>query len=363
MLENITKTTLLVDKDIAIRNIIKMKDKAENAGAVFRPHFKTHQSGLIGEWYRNLGIEKITVSSVAMAQYFALHGWRDITLAFPVNLREISSINEIIKSTKINLLIESIEVADKLEASLSQSVDVFIKIDCGAHRAGISIDNPNEILSLANHISKKKHLHLSGFLTHAGQTYLTTSPVEIADIASTTAHKLQKLKVVLNDPELVLSWGDTPSCSMIEGLKDFDEWRPGNFVFYDVMQFHIGSCGLDDVAVAMACPVVAMHQKRNQLVIYGGAIHFSKEHIVADNGFRLFGYVVPLTDNGWGQPISGAWLSSISQEHGVVQLPPHTTELFHPGDLIGILPVHSCLTISAMQEMISLSGEFIPCMK
>lgn len=363
MLENITKTTLLVDNDIAIRNIIKMKDKAENAGAVFRPHFKTHQSGLIGEWYRNLGIEKITVSSVTMAQYFALHGWRDITLAFPVNLREISSINELLKSTKINLLIESIEVADKLEASLSQSVDVFIKIDCGARRTGISIDNPNKILSLANHIRKKTHLHLSGFLTHAGQTYHATSPVEIADITSTTAHKLQKLKVVLNDPELIISWGDTPSCSMIEGLKGFDEWRPGNFVFYDVMQFHIGSCGLADIAVAMACPVVAVHQKRNQLVIYGGAIHFSKEHIVADNEFKLFGYVVPLTDNGWGQPISGAWLSSISQEHGVVQLPPHATGLFHPGGLIGILPVHSCLTISAMREMRSLSGEFIPCMK
>ena len=92
---NITKTTLLLDKSKAFANIEFMAKKAQRCGVRLRPHFKTHQSAQIGEWFRQHEIDAITVSSVEMAQYFARHGWRDITIAIPVNLREIDAINQL----------------------------------------------------------------------------------------------------------------------------------------------------------------------------------------------------------------------------------------------------------------------------
>jgi D-serine deaminase-like pyridoxal phosphate-dependent protein len=82
----IQKPTLLLSRQRAMANIEKMAQKALHSGVRFRPHFKTHQSAQVGEWFREFGVEAITVSSVEMALYFAQHGWRDITIAFPVNL-------------------------------------------------------------------------------------------------------------------------------------------------------------------------------------------------------------------------------------------------------------------------------------
>jgi D-serine deaminase-like pyridoxal phosphate-dependent protein len=73
---NIKKPTLLLDSDICKRNISGMSAKALEQNVFFRPHFKTHQSAAIGEWFMDAGVTAITVSSVSMARYFAEHGWK-----------------------------------------------------------------------------------------------------------------------------------------------------------------------------------------------------------------------------------------------------------------------------------------------
>src|SRR6476620_10300974 len=93
LLKQITRPTLLLDEARCRRNIERMASKARRSNVRFRPHFKTHQSAQIGEWFREAGVNAITVSSVKMAEYFASHGWDDITIAFPANWREIEAIN------------------------------------------------------------------------------------------------------------------------------------------------------------------------------------------------------------------------------------------------------------------------------
>ena len=91
-LDAITTPTLLVDSDRARTNIAHMAGRARRQGIRFRPHFKTHQSAAMGAWFREAGVKAITVSSVRMAHYFAAAGWDDITIAFPVNLRELPAL-------------------------------------------------------------------------------------------------------------------------------------------------------------------------------------------------------------------------------------------------------------------------------
>jgi hypothetical protein len=43
----------------------------------------------VGNLVRECGVNKIAVSSVSMAYYFAKDGWKNITLAIPFNIREI----------------------------------------------------------------------------------------------------------------------------------------------------------------------------------------------------------------------------------------------------------------------------------
>jgi len=351
---------MIIDALRARANIHRMNAKAEANKAVLRPHFKTHQSGVVGQWFRQAGVDRITVSSVSMAQYFADHGWDDILIAFPVNLPEIKNINTLAGRIKLYLQLEDVSVATRLNAMLEHEVGVYIKIDSGAGRTGIALENEQAILEMVTALKAFKKLKLTGLLTHAGHFYHQTGgKLAIQEMAHQISLKMNALKSKIKQEDLILSWGDTPSCSMLDELKGFDEWRPGNFVYYDVMQYHIGSCSLEDVAVAMACPVVAVHPEREEIVIYGGSVHFSGEYIAADNNFRMYGYVVNFTKNGWTQPIAGALLARLSQEHGIVKLPKEFCRKYKPGDLIGILPVHSCITVSAIRRQLDLEGNLI----
>ena len=58
----------------------------------------------------------------------------------------------------------------------------------------------------------------------------------------------------------------------------------------------IGVCNYYDIALAMVCPIVAIHNDRNQMVIYGGGIHFSKDRL-DENGRLVFGEVAKNNGN------------------------------------------------------------------
>jgi len=85
---------LTVDLNKVRANISRVVGRLQKRGLFVRPHFKTHQCAVIGEIFRDAGITAATVSSLDMATYFANHGWRDLTLAVPVNLAQLHAISQ-----------------------------------------------------------------------------------------------------------------------------------------------------------------------------------------------------------------------------------------------------------------------------
>ncbi|MBC8384570.1 MAG: alanine racemase [Candidatus Cloacimonetes bacterium] len=358
---NITKPTLILDKQKCLDNIKFMTEQAKDHNLVFRPHFKTHQSAEIGCWFREFGTNSITVSSVEMAEYFAENGWQDITIAFPFNLLEIARIDKLAAKIKLNLLVVSENSFDFLIKRIKHKIGFFIEIDTGYHRTGISANDLLQIEKILEKTKQAKLVDFKGFLTHAGNTYQAKSKKEIAHIHFDSINKLKKLKAYFRKDfsELMVSIGDTPSCSLMDDFPDVDEIRPGNFVFYDLMQNKPGICSSEQIAVAVACPIVAKYPERNEMVIYGGAIHLSKEYLPINDGSKLFGKIVEFSDEKWSDPVAGAYLSSLSQEHGTIKINPAEMEKFKIGDIVGILPVHSCLTANLYKSYLTLSGNKI----
>jgi len=355
--QKISKPTLLLDTTKARSNITQMAEKARKHDLGFRPHFKTHQSAAIGEWFRDKGVNAITVSSVSMAEYFANYGWDDITIAFPVNLLEMDEINHLAKKTKLNLLLNSQEAVLHLQSGLSYEVGIFIEIDSGSKRSGIEANNLQEIQDIVEALAKSSKTRFIGFLTHAGHTYRAKSKKEVLQIHQDSLSQMCMLKKYFAGFNPIISIGDTPSCSLAEEFEGTEEIRPGNFVFYDLMQSGIGSCNLDDIAVAVACPVVASYPHRSEMVIYGGAIHLSKDFIKMPDGLLSFGRIAKLDQTGWEILPEGNEVISVSQEHGVVKLQAGFFNLFSVGDLVTVIPVHSCLTAHQLKAYLSLDGE------
>ena len=132
--------------------------------------------------------------------------------------------------------------------------------------------------------------------------------------------------------------------------------HPGNFVFFDLTQVYIGACKKADIAVVLAVPVVAKYAGRRQLLVHGGGVHLSKEVLETEEG-RVYGKIVPIKNNSWGESFSGCAVVSVSQEHGIVQVTPEVFAAISTGDIIGILPVHSCMTVDVMGEMYTTKGK------
>lgn len=331
-------------------NISRMSSKAKKAGTEFRPHFKTHQSKEIGRIFREFGVSGITVSSLKMASYFISDGWDDVTIAFPANVLAAEEYNNLAKQANLKTLITSPEVIQNLDAKLTEKLGLYIEIDPDYGRSGVSVSDHSAIEKLVAAVEKSKHCYLSGFYCHAGHTYPGRSEQKVAETAKSV---LQKLEILHQQfPNLPICYGDTPSCSVLEDFGPATQLSPGNFVFYDWMQVQIGACSPDEIAVDVACPVIATFPERQQVLIHGGAVHFSKEAI--ENNEQL----------SFGKPILNSdspqnYLKSVSQEHGILQCSKDVFAKIKVGDIIKIFPIHSCLTANFMRAYHTETGAVI----
>ena len=352
----------VIDSARIHRNISDMSSRANRAHVRFRPHFKTHQSAAIGEWFREAGVSGITVSSVSMARYFAENQWADITLAFPFNIRELAELNQLDGIADIHLLADHPDTVAALAAGVTKGHRVFVKIDTGYHRTGIPWDRKTDILALVRQIESGSRLTFAGILTHAGHSYHRSWPEEVRSVFRETIVRMNSVRDYLWEngiQDCKISVGDTPGCSVAESFEGVDEIRPGNFVFYDLMQLSLGVCEEKGLALALVCPVAGIYPDRNEVVILGGAVHFSKERLEGVNGQVIYGYAISVTSDGFGPLNRNVCLVTLSQEHGVVQAPAEIIRKMRIGDLLAFVPVHSCLTADLFDGYLTTSGDRI----
>ena len=343
---------LNVDLNKVAENIKMMVDKAKAHQVEFRPHFKTHQSTKIGEMFRKHSVTGITVSSVYMADYFSKHGWQDITIAFPASLSSSNLYNEILKRSALTLLAVDADVVRAIDKQLLAPVSVYIEIDPGYGRSGVAYDDHNAIERLIAAMDESEHILFDGFYCHSGHSYKCASKDEVIALTDPILNKLNNLRTKFGGN---VCFGDTPSCSLRNDFRGIDQISPGNFVFYDWMQHTIGACTPEQIAVTLNCEVVAKYPQRNEVLIHGGAVHFSKDFIINSSDERVFGVLT--ADCNHENP---SIITSLSQEHGLVSCSPDTFESVKIGDVLEFYPIHSCLTANLMREYVSKKGEVIP---
>ncbi len=343
-MEDIKTPALIVNEAICRKNIEKMAKKAMDSEVVFRPHFKAHNSIKVGRWFRDVGVQKITVSSFSMAKFFAEDGWDDIMVAFPFNQREIDELNELSEKINISILLSGNESLPVLTKKLKNNVDYYIKINVGLNRTGYKPDSVLRIEKMLDLAEMNEKLNFKGFVAHAGHSYKAKSTTEIRNIYKEGVESMNHLKndFVRRNSDIIISWGDTPTCTVVDSFEEVDEIRPGNFVYYDLIQLKAGICKPEDIAAVMAATVVAKDIERHEVLVYGGAVHLSKDYIF-ESRQPAWGRVVFITEEGWKFPLNKSFVRGIFQEHGIIKIKPDDFISVEVGGLIGIIPVHSCL--------------------
>jgi D-serine deaminase-like pyridoxal phosphate-dependent protein len=335
-IDQLNTPAFLVDRNIVRQNCDRMLEKARQSGVAFRPHVKTHKTIEGARMQHGGGFGPITVSTLAEAEFFAGAGFRDITYAVPIaegKLERAAALAS--RIDRLNILVDHPEVLSGIEGH-GGVFDVFLKVDCGYHRAGVNPDDP-ESVRLAVALSQSRAVRFHGLVTHAGHSYNVRTVDEVRRIAAEETAALTRFRSLLPGElqKTTRSIGSTPTASVVTQFADCDEVRPGNYVFYDAFQATIGSCRREDVAVSVLATVVGSYPERNESIIDAGALALSKD-VGPDHIEPGFGYGI----------VEGfrARLVALSQEHGKLDA------ALPIGERVRIVPNHSCLT-AAMYDV------------
>lgn len=358
MLDAIQKPALILDENRCKRNINRIAEKAKLNGCEFRPHFKTHQSITIGRWFRNEGVNGITVSTPQMAKYFAEDGWNDITIAFPFHPSQLNSLLELEQMARLQLFVNSENHLRLLSNQLQNPFKWYAEIDPDYGRSGIHYKNTDLIKKLIDQSESLEKSNFEGFYIHDGRTYQARGKTEVIEKIKPVISILKNLKKQF--PSAKISLGDTPSASCLDNFEGIDILTPGNLVFFDWMQVQTGSCSLDDVAVFALLPVAQHIQNENRAILHGGAVHLSKDFVLS-SGKRNYGQIIHYNQDESITPVEGLFLTALSQEHGVVKYPPDVpvNNLFSENQKVWVCPVHSCLTANLFDHYVTTEGKKI----
>lgn len=334
-----------VDEIRLMRNLQQMQRRASEAGVKLRPHVKTHKSVEIALRQLALGAQGITVAKPSEAQVFLRGGVRDILLAFPIVrpdtliplLRDVENVQ-----ARLSLIVDSLlsvkAIAEARQHYPSCRVTVWIKVDVGLHRIGVS-PHSDEALQLVRAL-QHYGLPFGGLLSHPGQAYAAGEPAAIAVIAEEEQTLMQQLRQRLQEAgsgECALSVGSTPTLLAAPPGK-VDEVRPGNYALLDLTAVRLGLCTPDALALSVVTRVVATQP--HAIIVDAGSKMLSSDRGPHGTQAKGFGIAVSHLTQQLHE------VEKLSEEHGFVA---HTGEVPPVGSLMRIFPNHSC-AVMAMSD-------------
>ncbi|EGG23592.1 hypothetical protein DFA_05726 [Cavenderia fasciculata] len=370
-IETLPTPSVVIYEDVVKRNCKLMHDRAISLGVDIRPHMKTHKTIEIGKFQtETINIKKIIVSTLSEARFFALSGqFKDILYTVPIVPTKLAAAAHIHSS--IDVLHLMVDHPDHIKAMVeyrnqhlgalgNKKWSVFLKIDCGYHRAGADPELPSTI-KLVEQLTKSlsDHFVFQGIYTHSGHSYKQTSPDGIAKIATseaTVAGNFAKKIRSLGYPCPIVSIGSTPVCCHLpNNLKDLGvtEIHPGNYVFYDLMQVELGNCKVDDVGVHVVSRVISVYPERNEMLVDAGSLALSSDPGCTHLPDRAPGFGIIVGDNNLR-------IVGVTQEIGKVSSvngSPIDFNKYTIGSIVRIVPNHSCLTAAMFSNFNVLSTE------
>lgn len=342
---------LLLDRDRLDRNLARLSSRMAARGIVLRPHMKTAKSIEVARHAHRSGQGPITVSTLAEAEYFARHGFRDMTYAVGLAPHTAARAMRLRKAgIDLKVLLDSPEQAAMLGAAgraAGVTPSAFIEIDCDGHRGGLTTIDP-KLIAVAAALAEAG-VKLAGILTHAGESYGLCTPEALIAAAET-----ERAVAVAAANELraaghecpVVSVGSTPTAHFAEDLTGVTEVRAGVYMFFDLVMHGVGVCATDDIAISVLATVIGTKPEKGWILVDAGWMALSRDR----------GTAAQLVDQGYGLvcDLSGKVypdliVTQVSQEHGILAIRPGSARALPDlsiGAKVRILPNHACATAS-----------------
>ncbi len=231
---------LILDLDALERNIKKMGDYAKAHGMRHRVHGKMHKSVDVAKLQEKLGgAVGVCCQKVSEAEVFARGGIKDILVSNQV--RDPAKIDRLARLPQLGarmiVCVDDIEnISDLSEAAQRHGTDleVFVEIDCGAGRCGVT--TTEDVVTIAKAAEAAPNLKFTGIQAYQGamqhlDTYEARKEKLDAAIAM-VEDAYDGLKSAGIDCELV-SGGGTGSYYFEANSGVYNELQCGSYAFMD----------------------------------------------------------------------------------------------------------------------------------
>lgn len=365
MFENMETPRLILDRGRVIKNSNQFMARAKELGVKLRPHLKTPKSVEVGKIAKDGDMSCITVSTLKEAEYFADNGFSDILLAAAITPNKFARVKRIFEASgqQIIAATDSLWVAKEavlFAAKNDCDLAFVIEIDCGEHRSGLPCDSA-ELIEIAQTLSAGERTHFKGVMTHGGHSYSASNRSEVAKIAEAERHAVTLAAKRLSDVGIgceIVSVGSSPTFLWAEHLDGVSEARAGVYLFWDLMQYALNVCELDDIAVSVLATVIGHNRGAKTIVVDAGALAMSKD-IGANANLpdAKYGYVC---DASTLKRIDTLSIGALYQEHGIIPVEDDAMfERLPIGSMVRILPNHTCLTAAPYDSYTVIDGDKI----
>ncbi|MBY5409580.1 D-TA family PLP-dependent enzyme [Rhizobium leguminosarum] len=326
----------VIDEDRLAANIGRVQSYMDQHGLNFRPHIKTHKIPALAVAQLAAGAKGINCQKVTEAEVFAEAGFEDILITFnilgPQKLERLAKLNERISALKV--VADSEVTVDGLAAHFSghKPLNVLVECDTGGGRCGVQ--TPGEAASLAKRIAAADGLTFGGIVTYP-------KPQSAAAVEAFITEALEQLTSEgISCP--IVSNGGTPSLFEAHLVKSATEHRAGTYIYNDRQMVRMGHCTEDDCAMHVLATVVS-RPTADRAVIDAGSKALTSDL----QGFSDYGLIV-------GYP--EAKITSLSEEHGVIDLSNCTGPRPQIGEKLFIIPNHTCVVSNLFDTMVFHRG-------
>ena len=207
---------------------------------------------------------------------------------------------------------------------------VLIECDTGGGRVGVQ--TPEDALHLARLIDVAPGLSFGGLMTYP--------PVGGAKATEEWLRGARDLIIANGLSCQTITTGGTPDMWRDADRSVITEYRPGTYIYMDRYQVGQGAAGVDDCAATVLATVVSRPLPTRAILDAGSK--------------ALTSDTLGLPDHGELVEVPGARVTSLSEEHGKVELPADST--LKVGERVRVRPDHVCPVINLFDEVHLISG-------
>jgi D-serine deaminase-like pyridoxal phosphate-dependent protein len=325
----------VIDEDRLAANIARAQAYLDAHGLAFRPHIKTHKIPAVARAQLAAGAIGINCQKVTEAEAFADAGIDDILITYNIlGLTKLARLAALNARVRLSVVADSAATVAGYAAAFGAERPLAVLIECDTGGGRVGVQSPEAAVELARTIAAAPGLRFEGLLTYP-------APGGAAAVESFFAAAIEALAAA-GLPCPVRSNAGSPDFFSAHLVPSATEHRAGTYVYNDRSMVRAGHCGRDDLAMHVLATVVSRPTPARAVIDAGS------KALTSD----LLGF----DDYGEIEGLPGARIVALSEEHGVVDLSGCDGRLPEVGEMLRIVPNHTCVVSNLFDRMVFHRG-------